>query len=385
MLKYVLGAWALCSVTWVWGQTGEERAAPAVFVNPSVDKTIPGPDFNALLGTLNGFFASKNQSPTQNGHWLPADLERWVYPYLDVYNQEHSAKNNNPAYYRSTWIQVLRGDTPDGYVVKVAYMGQESDRFSSLKFIYNLYAQKADGHFLLSRSTDYVTRRWKRVHIGNITFIVHPDRTLDSLMAQATYEYSKSLATYFETEPIAFTYYSCRNAKQVFEVRGFEYTPNMYFDETGGMCEAYNQTVFSGQNSEWYPHEMVHLYTHKVFGNNLNRLADEGVATYLGGSDNITLDEHIHIVKQHKLAHADWDLEEALYTDTQVGENTSAQYTLSGILCRRIFENKGKVGLKRWLSAGNTETGQAAALKEVLGIEPGQLNKFLLAELLGEK
>lgn len=380
ILKIVLAGFLLIFHS---SQTAAQiQKAKYIYVNPSVNTEIVGSDYNILINALNTFFKTKNKSYSYNALWDSADLRRWKYPYLDLYNQEISYRLNDSFHYRPSVLQVLKTEVKDQYIVKIGYFGQEQNKFSSFKFIYNLYAIKDKNRFLFKRNTGYYTRNWQRTKVSAVDFIVHPGRTINMEEARKTADFCDSLAQKFKIPVIPFTYYSCSDPRQVFETRGFEYIPNMYFDETGGLCEAYNRTIFSGQNNEWYPHEIVHLYTHQIAGDNLNNIADEGVATYLGGSGGLSLQEHIRVLKAYKTAHPEIDLAQALFREKEIGDHTSTKYTLSGLLSKLIDERHGPAGLKKWLSTDAGEAAVYVSLKNLLGIEKNMLNKFLTDQLI---
>lgn len=57
-------------------------------VSPIIDKTDQ--TNKAIIETLHDFLKTKNSSLTENKYWIQADFQRFIYPYLDIYNIEHS-------------------------------------------------------------------------------------------------------------------------------------------------------------------------------------------------------------------------------------------------------------------------------------------------------
>ena len=71
----------------------------------------------------------------------------------------------------------------------------------------------------------------------------------------------------------------------------------MPIDKTGGLAKAGN-IIFSGNDTEIYTHEIVHIYTHTLFPN-VSSFLDEGVATYLCGSGKYDYGWHRDWFAQH--------------------------------------------------------------------------------------
>jgi hypothetical protein len=119
-----------------------------------------------------------------------------------------------------------------------------------------------------------------------------------------------SLARKFKTDLIPITYYKCQDPEQLFKLLGCDYIPNMYYSASGGLAEAWHNTLYAGNNSELYQHEAVHFYTHKLFPE-YNRIVDEGYATMVGGSGGKDLKELAGTADDYLLSHPKLDIEQS--------------------------------------------------------------------------
>jgi len=186
----------------------------------------------------------------------------------------------------------------------------------------------------------------------------------------------KKLLNFFETKPIHITYYSCKNPKELFEIKGFDYHLMMYLNDTGGLAENGN-IIFSGNNSEVYTHEIVHIYTTNLFPNK-NIFLDEGLATYIGGSAGKDYLWHREKMKTFFEETPDFRLEQ--YRDPYgiyFKEETPVLYTLFALVCERTIRLYGK---EKLFELFNTKADLWDLLEKV-GLHKENINGELKKEI----
>ncbi|PSK89260.1 hypothetical protein [Taibaiella chishuiensis] len=334
------------------------RAQQHLYCNPPVaynprTAMLDTADRTAILHAIDAFFATKNQSPSANAWWLAADFARYRFPYRDLYEAELSPRLQDSLHFRPTLLELIPAGT-DTCLAKVAFMGQEAGGFSSLKFIYNILVTRQQQGFRLSRITDYHTRSWKRYTAGTIRFIVSPGRTYNPQEAQRLDSMNRHYAALLQLPVVQATYYSCTGSVEMFGVKGYDYVPNMYVAESGGQADADAHILYSALNTEWYPHELVHLYIDKLAGDQGGYLAKEGACTFLAGSLNLPLSRHAQALLAYSNAHPEQDLYDLLFNEKQVTGTTSSVYGLGGIIAAAVYDRYGLRGLQEWLQTGDS-------------------------------
>lgn len=344
-----VGTLALYAATGAAGQS--MYVNPSLYHNPRLVVTDTA-TVKALICTLDSFFRSKNESLTANAWWSAEDFRLYQQPYAELYQAEFSPRLQDSLHFRPTLLELLPAG-PDAYLAKIAYLGQETDGFSSLRIIYNIQITKQDGRYCLSKVTGYQTRSWARHTAGSIDFIVSPGRTYNPAEAQRLDSLNQRYASLLQMPLVHATYYSCTDSREMFTIKGFDYIPNMYFADSGGQADAGAAIIYSAINSEWYPHELAHLYLNKIAGSKGGYLATEGACTFLGGSLNLSLQTHSKGLKAFVEAHPGTDLFALLLHETQVTATTSSTYTLGGIITAAVYEQYGVQGLKDWLQTGD--------------------------------
>ena len=92
-----------------------------VFLTVSPTINIENSTTNLIISTLTDFLHSKNNSPSENDHWLSSDFQKYVYPYLEIYNIEESKFGKD--FFKPTLMEVLPTDNENRKIIKVALLG----------------------------------------------------------------------------------------------------------------------------------------------------------------------------------------------------------------------------------------------------------------------
>jgi hypothetical protein len=330
----------------------------------------------AIVAALTDFLATKNASAAENAHWLPADFESYTYPYLDIVHIEHS--DGGDGVYSASLMELLHTANSNQTIVKLAFIGHDPKSHENrLKAIYNLLANNANGKIYFSRYLDYATQTWPTHSTADITYKISPGKTFNAAEATRQQYDIERICKFFDCTPLPITYYSCTNAKEVFEIKGFDYHPMMYISDTGGLAD-YGNLIFSGSNSEVYTHEVVHIYTLNLFPN-LHRFLDEGIATYIGGSGQQSYTWHRDKLQRFLDENSDFDVSghfdpyERLYFE----EETPIPYTIGALIMERTLRMKGNSGLLSLLASEN----ELWATLSIAGLTPENINSELRSEL----
>jgi hypothetical protein len=319
----------------------QEKAANAfhLTISPIVDQTK---SLNLeIIATLESFLNSKNNSLTENKYWLKTDFEKYIFPYIDIYNIEKSKLGND--FYKPTLMEIIDTGDENSKILKIAFIGHHAEKNENLlKAIYNVIATKSNHEIILSRYLNLIYKEWFDLKIGKINYKISPKKSPNYDEIEKQKLDLKSICEFFNTEELEITYFSCVNPKEVFEIKGFDYNPLMYVDKTGGLAD-YGNIIFSGNNSEFYSHEIIHIYTSKLFPNK-NNFLDEGIAMYLAGSGKY--DFHWHKMKMKAFLEKNPKLDLSAYFDiysrSYIENETSIPYMIAALICEKTITKYGK-------------------------------------------
>lgn len=333
-----------------FGCTGSAERAENVFLTVSPIINQENSTNSLIISALNSFLQSKNNSLSENYFWATADFQTYVYPYLDIYNIEESSYGKG--FYKPTVMEILPTENENRKIVKIAFIGHHSETKENLiKSIYNVIANIEGEKITFSRYLDFATKNWTRLKAESINYIISPNRQANMEDVQRQRKEIDKLSHFFEVKPIDITYYSCIDPKELFEIKGFDYHPMMYVDKTGGLAE-YGNIIFSGDNSESYTHEIIHIYTNNLYPA-LDKFIDEGLATFMAGSGKYTYEWHRNkfakFLKENEnynfVAHTD------VYERSYFEDETSIPYVTSALILERTLRIYGKDGLMELLKS----------------------------------
>lgn len=308
-------------------------------VNPNIDTTTAVNQ--VLIKNLEQFLATKNKDLTNNELWDTTDFSIYKYPYRDIYWTETGwPKKYN---YNPTLIAIISTDTPDFFILKIAFMEVQDENSTFLKSIYNIMATVSDSSVTFSRYTNYITRDWIKTQVGSITYISSPNREFSMDEAKAQNQFAKNLSKFFNVPELPITYFSCTNPDEIFTVKGFDFNYQMYRHSTAGFAD-FNNILYAGNNRDIYSHEVVHLYLTKAINGKLNSLLNEGLATYLAGSSEICYTDHRANLLAYLNENPNFDFTQHLeaYDDFYIYEDTSVPYTIGALICELAFSKGGK-------------------------------------------
>ena len=339
-------------------------------ISPAIDKIEI--ENKEIISIINDFLQHKNETSWENPYWVKSDEEKFIEPYQDIIGIEGSPRFGEN-YYQPSLMEIIKiSDTQR--LVKMAFIGvneETNERF--VRAIYNIMAQKENDDWKLKRATDYLTQDWQILKEGTIKYIIPPYRKPNREEIEKQKDDIQKISDFFETPPIEIiTYYSCDTPKQILEIKGFDYLPNMYFGTTGGYAD-WGQIIYSGNQSEFYTHEIVHIYRNKLFPH-LDSLLDEGIATYLGGSGKNDYAWHKAKFKEFLSQNPNIDLAEHLdpYERLYYQEETSIPYLTGALICEIIIKKHGKEKLLQIFQSKNdiwVELNKISLTKENLTAE----------------
>ena len=63
-----------------------------------------------IIEALAGFLKTKNSSLIENLFWVQSDFQKFIYPYLDIYNIENSKYGKD--FYRPTLVDIISTENP---------------------------------------------------------------------------------------------------------------------------------------------------------------------------------------------------------------------------------------------------------------------------------
>ncbi|MFZ4543702.1 MAG: hypothetical protein ACOYOA_06610 [Saprospiraceae bacterium] len=308
-------------------------------VSPIIDQTDN--TNKAIIESLTEFLKTKNSALTENKYWIQSDFQKFIYPYLDIYNIENS--KHEIGLYRPTLMEIIPTENSRQKIVKIAFIRHNSrTQENQLKAIYNLIANCSQDKILFSRYLDYATEKWNTIHKEDLTYKITPNRSASETEIAAQQSDIEKIVQFFNCSRISITFYSCVNPIELFEIKGFDYNPMMYIDKTGGFAD-YGNIIFSGNNAEIYTHEIIHIYTSNLFPK-IDKFIDEGLATFMAGSGKYNYEWHRNKLDKFLQENKNFNLAEHTdpYDRIYFENETSIPYLTAALIVERTWKIYGK-------------------------------------------
>jgi hypothetical protein len=333
-------------------------------------------DTKEMVDIITRFFRAKSFSDEQGAYWLKEDRKYLTYPYARLLNSMKSEAMKDNYYYKPTIINIVTHND-SVKTVSIGYIHGESNGTGKLNCIQKIVIKNGKiGSFLLNNPTKNVVKE----KIGKILFIKERGIKSNQKQIDSLQKFNISLAKFLRTDTLNFVYVVAKNFAGIQKMRESQYSLlDDYADILQGEAEPWNKILYVGNGSFYYPHELVHLYTYHLFPLTKNSIFDEGLATYLGGSQSRSLSWHLKELKKYvstdKLNLGEFDDLMFTYSITNI------DYAVGGLICKLTYERKGFEGLKILFEAGETNENAYTAIEKVLGVKKADLNAFLRKEL----
>ncbi len=266
------------------------------------------------------------------------------------------------------------------YAIKTSLAHLDDENNIALEAILSVYAKKVNGKYLLINSSQYHKDIWQKKKVGNITYYIHPMHQFDEKDAIRMNVFNEEISKMFTPSPIPFDYFLSSYSREIVHLLGYDYMSKIYIPgQTGGVADIRNRSVYAGNNSAYYAHELVHIYTHELFPDANHFWLNEGFATYMGGSGGNELDWHIEKLKTYVLENPDFEISlSELHGYIPNGEHhTEFRYVIGGLICKKVFEKHRMDAVIEGLRTVDTDEDFFSFIKEKLGISQEDFSSYI--------
>jgi len=271
------------------------------------------------------------------------------------------------------------------FALKSVFSHLDENNEIQIDNIITVYAKKIKDGFKLSSSTQYHRKIWDKRIIDNVTYYIHPEHKFNEVEAKKMSKFNDSISSLFEIPPLKFDYFTSNYSREIVQVLGHDYMPRMYRPEqTGGIADINNNIIYAGNNSEYYPHELVHLYINEKANNYRHFLIEEGIATLFGGSSGYSLEWHLRKLNEFLSENPEYNLDtiDKLKTDIPNGEYlTDFRYVVGGLICKNIYDKEGMEGLFNAMESGRTNKDFYNLVLKKLDVKKENFGKYIKLEV----
>jgi hypothetical protein len=259
----------------------------------------------------------------------------------------------------------------------------DSTKTTQLEYIYSVEAVKTNEGFKFRSLPQQYYQNWKKKTVGTITFCYDSSRVFNETLAMKLDSFNRSMSQLFKLDIQLPIYFVGKNIFEAYQIMGYDFNPIQATTlSTGGITDTYNGVIFGGNNTEYYPHEIVHLYLAQYWGKDglyHHEWFNEGIAVLFG--DN--LDYHINIIKTYLAKHPEEPLNDISTFHFNINDEyySNFMYEIGGLICKRVYDKEGMKGLFDLLKSGSTDDDFYKAIEKHFGVKKENFGAFIKKEL----
>jgi hypothetical protein len=238
----------------------------------------------AVLAPWRAYLEDRPDSLHPSPHWSAAE-QRALRPGAE-YDLTRAFAFQDREWARRTRVTVLdvRPATADSAAWEIRTLLATVGRDSAVRTtgIVRTRVVREDGRWVLASPFLAAARGWHRTRVGRIAYVVAPGRAFDRGRATRAARFVDSLAAAFDVvAPDSIDYLVAGSPDEAQRAVGMEWTL-----ATPGRAYVPNRFVYSGDPAlgEFYAHELAHVVLDPVVGAGIPGMAQEGLATWAGGS-----------------------------------------------------------------------------------------------------
>lgn len=274
--------------------------------------------------------------------WLTSERERWLrYDLAGGYLPDSATPH-------VVEIQREPGVGHEYRVVTRFESQNENNAMRSRVITMTAFAVRTNEGWRFGNALLRLTRSWRRVSVGPITYVLEPGYEFDRARADRAVTFVDSLATAFavpQIEPL--TYFLTTSVDEVYRVMGLE--TDKRWGPVGGAAQPVNHLLFSGipGNGESYRHELAHIVLMPLMASTFYFIS-EGVPTWLGGTTGMDFPTAARLFAGFLQTHPGVTLDSIM-----IGSYSATElYPAAGVFIAMAFDHGGVDAIKALYDTG---------------------------------
>jgi hypothetical protein len=219
--------------------------------------------------------------------------------------------------------------------------------------ILNLNAVLENGSWVLQNTIVDYTNNWNTRTYKYLKYQFPKDYPFNQELAEKSIRHCDSIAQILKVKNVdTFTYFICNNADEMGKLFGYEY---YYLNYTKGLTIKWRKEIYSSNNSEYYPHEFMHMIFNSVNSDSIGYMVEEGLACFLGEYGTEKYKTQISKLANDYLNQKPTYTFDNLLNDAASWNGYQTAYPVGSVLAEIVYEKSGYIGL-RTLIESNTLT-----------------------------
>jgi hypothetical protein len=316
-------------------------------------------------------------------YWLPSEQFKIPIRFLSFLNGFKSAVKTGQA-----TVIALFPIGNDTFLLKTMFNSTYGEhKKMQLEYIYSVHVVKTNQGFKFLSLPEVYYKNWNKKTVGGITYCYDKSRVFNPQLAIKMDSFNIAMSQLFKTNKQSPIYFIGKNVFEAHQIMGYDFSPEQAtMHQIGAVTQPENNVIFAGNDSEYYPHEMVHLYTREFWGKDgayFHQWIDEGLAVYFGDYLGKPLEHHLKVMKAFLDKHPEEPLNDisTFYFKVDNEFNTNFMYEIGGLICKRVYEKESMNGIFDLLKSGNTDEDFYKAVEKHFNVKKENFGAFIRKEL----
>ena len=341
-------------------------------------------DEKDILGLWEEILNKEFRIPNEDNlkYWIHSELFTAPNLFLSIL---HSVKT-----YKTTQATViaLMPIGKDSFMLKTMFSTRsDSLKRTLLEYIYTVHVVKTSAGYKFLSLPQWYFQNWEKKKIGSITYCFDKSHLFDEKLAVRLDSFNHNMSKLFKSDIQTPLYFIGRNVFEAHQIMGYDFSPEQAtMTQYGAVTNVDNKIIFAGNGTEYYPHEIVHFYTHQFWGKDdlyYHQWFDEGIAALFGGYLGQSLEYRLKEMKTYLDKHPEEPLNDIskFYFNVSESHYTNFMYEIGGLICKKVYEKDGMNGLFDLLKSGNTDEDFYKAVEKYFKVKKENFGAFIRNEL----
>jgi len=333
-------------------------------------------DVRQIYNLFKTYLQTRPDSIRVNPSWNVSEQNRGLKGNVALFYTPFYNLGADPQTIFSIWkpfILSIEPKSKEKYLLRVALIKKENEPDKILTII-NVNAVYENDKWVLQNTISDVIENWKTKQYKYLKYYYPSGYPFNGKLAEKSITYCDSIAKILNINSVDnFSYFICDNTDHMGQLFGYEF---YYLNYTTGLTIKWRNEIYSSKNSEFYPHEFMHMLFTSLNNDSINYILEEGLACFFGelGTEKYTT-QILRLAKDYLSNKPKYTIDN-LFNNSATWNGYQTAYPTGSILAEIIFEKSGYDGLRKLIQS-NTEKDSDIyiAIRQITKLNKVQLEK----------
>lgn len=312
-------------------------------------------NINQIYHLFKTYLETRPDSIRFNSNWNKVEQSKGIEGNIALFYTPFYNLGADPQTIFSIWkpfVLSIEAKSSEKYGLRIALI-KDTDEPDKILTILNLNAIKEDGRWVLQNTINDYLQSWNRKQYKYINYYYPSTYKFKEALAEKSIRYCDSVAKILDVNVVdSFTYFICDNTDEMGQLFGYDF---YYLNYTTGLTIKWRKEIYSSKNSEFYPHEFMHMVFCSINNDSINYVIEEGLACFFGEYNTEKYTSQIYKLAQDYLSNKPTYTLDNLLNNSASWNGYQTAYPTGSILAEIVFDKRGYEGLKE-LILSNTKS-----------------------------